>query len=215
MPHTHPVILRVQVYEDNDELRNMLSMLLSHSAGFEICGAFSNCTGVLKNISEKKPDVILCDIDMPGVDGIEGVRIIREKNKEVLIIMYTVFDDNEHLFDALCEGANGYLLKGESPAEILAAIKEVYEGGAPMSPGIAKKVLGLFAKQRQKGKSDLTEREKEILSLMIQGKSAKMISSHINISFQTVRTHIKNIYDKLHVHSQTEAVSKAIKERLV
>ncbi len=215
MPHPYPAILRVQIYEDNDELRSMLSMLLSHSAGFELCGAYSNCASVLSNISGKKPDVILCDIDMPGVGGIEGVRIIREKNKDVLIIMYTVFDDNEHLFDALCEGANGYLLKGESPAEILAAIREVYDGGAPMSPGIAKKVLGLFAKHSQKGKSDLTEREKEILSFMIQGKSAKMIAASANITFQTVRTHIKNIYDKLHVHSQTEAVSKAIKERLV
>jgi DNA-binding NarL/FixJ family response regulator len=209
----HP--LRVQVYEDNDELRNMLSMLLTHSAGFELCGAFPNCADVIINLSEKHPDVILCDIDMPGVDGIEGVRMIRKQDKKVLILMYTVFDDNEHLFDALCEGANGYLLKGNSPADLLNAIREVYQGGAPMSPGIARKVIDYFAKQRQKAESDLTTREKEILAQMVKGKSAKMIAAHTGITFQTVRTHIKNIYDKLHVHSQTEAVSKAIKERLV
>jgi DNA-binding NarL/FixJ family response regulator len=215
MPADSPVLLRVQVYEDNDELRSMLSMLLSHSPGFELCGAFSNCAGVLHNLSSLRPDVILCDIDMPEVNGIEGVRLIRSKNKQVLILMYTVFDDNEHLFEALCEGANGYLLKGDSPAEILSAIREVYEGGAPMSPGIAKKVIQTFAMQRQKTDSDLTLREKEVLTLMVKGKSAKMIAAETELSFQTVRTHIKNIYDKLHVHSQTEAVSKAIKERLV
>ncbi len=207
--------LRVQIYEDNEELRNMLSMLLTHSNGFELCGAFSNCADVINNIAECLPDVILCDIEMPGVDGIEGVRIIRKQNKEILILMYTVFDDNEHLFEALCEGANGYLLKGESPAEILKALKEMYAGGAPMSPSIAKKVLRLFSIQREKTESDLTPREKEILTLMVAGKSVKMIAGQLDIAFETARTHIKNIYEKLHVHSQTEAVSKAIKERLV
>ena len=208
-------ILRVQIYEDNDELRNILSLLLTHSKGFDLCGAFSNCSGVLKNISDNLPDVILCDIDMPEVDGIEGVRIIRKQNKDILILMYTVFDDNEHLFEALCEGANGYLLKGDSPVEILHSLREMFEGGAPMSPGIAKKVIKLFAMQHEKTESDLTIREKEILTLMVEGKSAKMIADRTGITFDTVRTHIKNIYKKLHVHSQTEAVSKAIKERLV
>jgi DNA-binding NarL/FixJ family response regulator len=215
MSDSSPVSLRVQIYEDDDELRNMLSMLLTHSSGFELCGAYSNCAEVIANFTTHNPDVILCDIEMPGVDGIEGVRLIRSKNKEVLILMYTVFDDNEHLFEALCEGANGYLLKGDSPADLLSAIREVFEGGAPMSPGIAKKVIQAFALQRQKTESDLTIREKEILALMVKGKSAKMIAAQTDIAFQTVRTHIKNIYDKLHVHSQTEAVSKAIKERLV
>jgi DNA-binding NarL/FixJ family response regulator len=207
--------LRVQIYEDNEELRNMLSMLLTHSVGYEVCGTYSNCVDVINNIAEHHPDVILCDIEMPGVDCIEGVRIIRKHNKKILILMYTVFDDNEHLFEALCEGANGYLLKGESPAEILKALKEMYAGGAPMSPSIAKKVLRLFSIQREKAESDLTPREKEILSLMVAGKSVKMIAGQLDIAFETARTHIKNIYEKLHVHSQTEAVSKAIKERLV
>jgi DNA-binding NarL/FixJ family response regulator len=207
--------LRVQVYEDDTELRNMLSMLLKHSQGFELCGAFADCTDIVSNVKELQPHIILCDIDMPGVGGIQGVRMIRAENKSVLILMYTVFDDNAHLFDAICEGANGYLLKGDPPSEILKAINEVYEGGAPMNPAIARKVLQLFAQQRQKGESDLSVREKEVLSLMVAGKSAKMIASLTGITFQTVRTHIKNIYEKLHVHSQTEAVSKAIRERLV
>jgi DNA-binding NarL/FixJ family response regulator len=207
--------LRVQVYEDNDELRTMLSMLLSQSVGFQLCGAYSNCKDVLENLSSQKPDVILCDIDMPGVDGIEGVKLIRSRDKDVLILMYTVFDDNDHLFQALCEGANGYLLKGDSPAEILNAIKEMHAGGAPMSPAIARKVITLFSMQHRKADSDLSGREKEVLALMVKGKSAKMIASETGMAFFTVRTHIKNIYDKLHVHSQTEAVSKAIKERLV
>src|ERR1035441_3445062 len=193
-------ILRVQVYEDNDELRSMLSMLLNHSVGFELCGAFSNCADVINNLSNCHPDIILCDIDMPEVDGIQGVRLIRKNNKEILILMYTVFDDNEHLFEAICEGANGYLLKGDSPSEILNAIKEMADGGAPMSPAIAKKVLRLFAMQREKAESDLTIREKEILTLMVAGKSAKMIAGKLDIAFDTVRTHIKNIYEKLHVH---------------
>lgn len=207
--------LRVQVYEDSDELRKMLSMLLSHSPGFELCGAFSNCAHVVENIEREIPDVILCDIDMPEVNGIEGVKRIRSSNKDVLILMYTVFADDDHLFDALCSGANGYLLKGDSPAVILDAIREVYNGGAPMSPGIAKKVLDFFAKQNQKSESNLSIREKEILSLLVKGNSAKMIAAQTGITFQTVKTHLKRIYDKLHVHSQTEAVSKAIKERLV
>jgi DNA-binding NarL/FixJ family response regulator len=215
MPAASPDLLRVQVYEDNDELRSMLSMLLTHSTDFELCGAFSNCADVVENLSSLKPDVILCDIDMPEVNGIEGVRLIRSRNKEVLILMYTVFDDNEHLFEALCGGANGYLLKGDSPADILTAIREVYDGGAPMSPAIAKKVIQVFATQKQKAESDLTPREKEVLTLMVQGKSAKMIAARLGTAFVTVRTHITNIYNKLHVHSQTEAVSKAIKERLV
>ena len=208
-------ILRVQVYEDNDELRSMLSMMLSHSPGFELCGAFSNCSRVVENTEREIPDVVLCDIDMPEVNGIEGVRRIREHNKELLILMYTVFADDDHLFEALCLGANGYLLKGDSPAIILDAIREVYSGGAPMSPGIAKRVLDFFAKQNQKSESNLSPREKEILSLLVKGNSAKMIAAQTGITFQTVKTHLKRIYDKLHVHSQTEAVSKAIKERLV
>ena len=120
-------ILRVQVYEDSDELRNMLSMLLNHSPGFELCGAFSNCADVVKNIESELPDVVLCDIDMPEVNGIEGVKRIRRSNKDLLILMYTVFADDDHLFDALCSGANGYLLKGDSPAVILDAILRVSE----------------------------------------------------------------------------------------
>ena len=208
-------VLRVQIYEDNDELRSMLSMMLSHSPGFELCGAYSNCSQVLENIEREIPDVVLCDIDMPEVNGIEGVKRIRSQDKDLLVLMYTVFADDEHLFEALREGANGYLLKGDSPAVILAAIREVYNGGAPMSPEIAKKVLDFFANQNRKSESNLSLREKEILSLLVKGNSAKMIAAQTDITFQTVKTHLKRIYDKLHVHSQTEAVSKAIKDRLV
>lgn len=215
MPFMPENKIRVQIYEDNADLREMLCMLIKHSSDFIFCGKYANCANVEANMEEGNPDVILCDIEMPFVDGMEGVRRIRAVDSEVLILMYTVFEDDDHLFEALCRGANGYLLKGDSPAVILQAIKEVCEGGAPMSPTVAKKVIQFFAKQNQKAASSLTQREKEILTLLVNGNSVKMIAAEISISFQTVKTHLKNIYDKLHVHSQTEAVSKALRERLI
>lgn len=207
--------INVQLYEDNTQLREMLSILFENTSGYKLCGAFENASGVLSNISLHKPDVILMDIDMPVVGGLEGVKQIRANDKNVFIVMWTVFESDNYLFDSLKLGANGYLLKGASPSQILDAITEVFNGGAPMTPSIAKRVLQFFSGATNKVEAGLTSRETEILSLLVDGKSYKMIADILGISLQTVKTHLKNIYDKLHVHSQTEAVAKAIKERLV
>jgi DNA-binding NarL/FixJ family response regulator len=207
--------IKVQLYEDNSELREMISVLINNTKGYSLSGAFENAADTVQNFNALKPDVILFDIDMPKVNGLEGVKMIRKVNREVHIIMWTVFDSDEHLFEALRLGANGYLLKGTAPLQILESISEVVNGGAPMSPSIAKKVLQYFSKLHKPLENNLSPREKEILGELVSGKSYKMIAATLNISFQTVKSHLKNIYDKLHVHSQSEAVAKAIKERLI
>ena len=155
---------------------------------------------------------------MPVVNGIEAVKKIRQFDKKVQIIMLTVFDDNNHVFDAICAGANGYLLKKYISEKLISSIQEVLNGGAPMSPGIARMIINNMqqsVKQAPVNNYQLTPREKDILTLLSKGNSYKLIAAELNISIETVRTHLKNIYDKLHVHSQIEAVSKAINERLV
>jgi DNA-binding NarL/FixJ family response regulator len=207
--------ITVQLYEDNAGLRNMLSLLIENTAGYKLCGAFENAADAVKNFSEQKPDVILLDIEMPVVNGLEGVKLIRSVDKNVFIIMWTVFDSDGYLFEALKLGANGYMLKGTPPSQILESVKEVFNGGAPMSPSIAKRVLQYFSQKPATDSEALSPREKEILSELVNGKSYKMIASALGISFETVKTHLKKIYDKLHVHSQSEAVAKALKERLI
>jgi len=209
--------IRVQIYEDNNELREMLSILVNNSPGFELAGAFFNCKDIIKNIRSLSPDVVLMDIDMPEVNGMEGIRMLRKKDQKLPVLVLTIFDDNNSLFEALSVGAHGYLLKGSTPAQILEAIEEVHNGGSPMSPAIARKVINTFSKipSRAGNDSPLSKRENEILTLLVNGNSYKMIAAELKISIQTVKSHIKNLYEKLHVHSQSEAVAKALRERLV
>jgi DNA-binding NarL/FixJ family response regulator len=207
--------IKVLLYEDNTRLRNMLSMLIENTDGYTLCGAYENPSDIVSNVRAGKPDVILMDIEMPKVNGLEGVKRIRSENKHIFIIMWTVYDSDNYLFEALKQGANGYLLKGTSPTQILESVTEVFNGGAPMTPSVAKRVLQYFSNTTNKTEARLTARETEILASMVDGNSYKMIGEELCISLQTVKTHLKNIYDKLHVHSQTEAVAKAIKERLV
>jgi DNA-binding NarL/FixJ family response regulator len=207
--------IRIQLYEDNPQLREMITLLIEKTDGYTLCGAFENASAIISNYSSNEPDVILMDIDMPAVNGLEGVKRIRTISRNVFIIMWTVYDSDDYLFESLKQGANGYLLKGTPPLQILESITEVYNGGAPMTPSIARRVLQHFSQAKVKTESDLTTRETEILSTMVDGKSYKMIAETLGISLQTVKTHLKNIYDKLHVHSQTEAVAKALKEKLI
>jgi DNA-binding NarL/FixJ family response regulator len=210
--------VKLLIYEDNETLRDGLSQILSYSGEFEVAGSFENCSDVVTQINYLKPDVVLMDIEMPETNGIEGIRRIRVVNETVKIIVLTVFDDNKNVFDAICAGANGYLLKKIVPEKIFDAIQDVLNGGSPMSAAIATKVLSLLAnKQPKPGKDDysLTPREKEILQSLVKGNSYKMIASEMLISQDTVKTHLKRIYEKLQVHSQTEAVVKAINERIV
>jgi len=210
--------IKVAIFEDNSSLRNGLYQLINGSEGFTCVGAFEDCLNLLKNIEDTKPDVVLMDIQIPGINGIEAVRMLREKYPNLKILMQTIFEDNEKIFNSILAGASGYILKNTSPARFLEFIKETYEGGAPMSPSVATKVLKMMAEQSAFAKTenfDLSEREKEILSCLVKGMSYKLIADACFISIDTVRGHIRNIYEKLHVHSKGEAVAKAIKSKIV
>jgi DNA-binding NarL/FixJ family response regulator len=208
--------IKVIIFDDNDSLRDSIRMLLQDSADFTFAGSYSNCVDVTKNIQETKPDVVIMDIDMPGMNGIEGVTLIRQNFPTIRVLMLTVFDDDEKVFAAIKAGADGYLLKNAESENLLHAISEVYNGGAPMTPGIAKKVLHQFQTMLPGKDNDyhLSMREKEVLSLLVDGLSYKMIGGKLSITYDTVRAHMKKIYEKLHVASMTEAVAKAINQKL-
>ncbi len=209
--------IEILIYEDNDDMREGLAQLIQRTPEFKLSGAFADCMSAEAQIKKLLPDVILMDIDMPGINGIQAVKIIRHFDVDVQILMLTVFDTNEKIFDALCAGASGYLLKKASPFKIIEAIKDVSSGGSPMTPEIAKKVLAHFSRQPLKNESiyNLTQREKDILFCLTQGYSYKMIAAQLQLSIDTVRFYIKQIYLKLQVNSAPEAIAKALREHLV
>ena len=191
-------------------------MLINGSDGFEVLSAFKNCNNVEDEVRAFKPDVILMDIDMPGTNGIEGLKRIREIDTDVKILMLTVFDDNKNVFDAISNGANGYVLKKTPPARLLEYIQEAQTGGAPMTSSIATQVMRMFSSlNNEKGEDyDLSEREKQVLQLLVNGYSYMMIASEMFIAIDTVRSHIKKTYEKLHVNSKSEAVAKAFRNKM-
>jgi len=206
----------ILIYEDNTLLRESLSSMVAQNYDLRLAGEFGHVLYIEDQVKQYQPELILMDIDMPGMTGIEAVKKIRTFNAEVSIVMLTVFDDNQHVFDAICAGASGYLLKKHISTKLFDAIDEVRSGGAPMSPSIARMVINaMHQRPVQENTYQLTAREKEILTSLSKGNSYKLIASQFDISIDTVRTHIKKIYEKLQVHSQTEAVSKAINEKLV
>lgn len=210
--------IRIAVFEDNDQLRESLGQLIDNEGSLNCTGTFADANHIERKIEQSRPDVIIMDIDLPGMNGIDAVKIIHEKFPSLRVLMQTVFDDNDKIFAAISAGASGYILKKATPAKIIEAIFETYNGGAPMTPSIAEKVLNMFrmqTQQTQAEKIDLSDREKEILTLLVKGKSYKMIAADCYISFDTVNSHIKNIYEKLHVHSKSEAVVKAINQKLI
>lgn len=208
--------ISVLIFEDNGDLRESLRLLVNGTPGYTVLADFSNGSLARKAVTEHQPDVVLMDFDMPEVNGIQALQAIKEVRPETHVVMLTVFDQNEHVFEAMCNGANGYLLKRSAPTEIIKAIDDVMTGGAPMTPAIAKKVLSFFAHQKTvKPKSELTPKESEVLKWLVDGYSYKMIAAELEVSLDTIRTHIKNIYRKLQVNSMTEAVAKAIRQNLV
>lgn len=207
--------ITIHIYDDNAGLRQSLEQLLSLSEEFVVTGSFDNFLQAETAIRKSPPDIILMDIDMPGITGIEAVKKIRLFNKKIPIVMLTVFDDNTHILDAICAGASGYLLKKNVSEKLVPAIKEVLTEGAPLSPSVAKMIVNSLQKAPAKDPYDFTSREKEILHLLCKGNSYKMIAANLGIAFETVRSYIKKIYEKLQVHSATEAVSKAINEKLI
>jgi DNA-binding NarL/FixJ family response regulator len=212
--------IRVTIFEDNRKYRDSLAMLIDGTPGFTLAGAFPGANDAVNNIDKTQPDVVLMDIEMPGTSGIEALIEIKKVHPALNILMQTVFQDDDKVFESICNGASGYVLKNTPPARILEAIAEAYHGGAPMSPVIARKVLYRLQEQKpvQPDAAEqimLTPREKEVLSHMVDGLSYKMIADRCDISYETVRTHIRNIYEKLHVATMTEAVVKALRSGLV
>ena len=201
--------IKTIIYEDNETLREALSFLIEGTDGFLLSGAFGDCINAVEQVKKYDPDVILMDIDLPQVSGIEAVKLIKKRFAYVDILMLTVFDDDERVFESIKAGATGYLLKKTSPARIIDAIREVFEGGAPMSPSIARRVMqNLHNRPNHVDKiSQLSNRELQILQILVEGKSYKMVADTCEITIETVRTHIKRIYEKLQVHSVTEAVA--------
>jgi DNA-binding NarL/FixJ family response regulator len=211
---------KIVIYEDNHDLRESLAVLLQGTAGLEVMGAFSNCKDVIRQIADLQPDVVLMDIDMPIKNGIEGLKLINQNFPETSVIMLTVFDSNDYIFDAIRAGAVGYLLKKSSPIEIIKAIEDVKNGGTSMTPSIARKVLQHFPKEPIEIEESaeiekLTEREMEVLQLLTKGFTYRMAAYELGIGTETIRTYIKRIYNKLHVHSNTEAVAMALERNLL
>lgn len=210
-------MIKLLIYEDNPQLREGLTMLIDGSEGFSVLAAFKNCTNVAQEIKAFRPDVVLMDIDMPIVNGLAGLKIIRQIDDQVKVLMLTVFDDHQNIFEALKSGANGYILKKTPPAKLLEYIQEASTGGAPMTSSVAAQVLKMFSQIQPAIENDynLTDREKEVLQWLVNGYSYKMIASEMFIAIDTVRSHIKKIYEKLHVNSKSEAVAKAFRDKLV
>ena len=207
----------VAIVEDHVDLRKSLSLILKTTPGYTCTGSYGSVEELLEDLDEHAPQVILMDIGLPGMSGIEGVRRVKRLKPDTHILMQTIYDDDTQVFQAICAGASGYLLKHSSPLEILQAIDQSMEGGVPMSPSIAQQVLSMFrsfAPQREDS-AGLTNRELEILRSLSDGLDYKQIAARHFISIDTVRGHIRHIYEKLHVHSKSEAVSKALRQRLV
>lgn len=215
MPKSEDAI-RVAIVDDDIKVREVIAWLVQHSEDFEFAGAFSDAEEVMEGIDASSPDVVLMDIDMPGISGIECVERLKADYPELRILMLTNYSDDDRIFNSLRAGAAGYLLKNSSTAKLAEAIKEAFHGGAPMSGEVALKVIAYFHSQKKTGKytAALSSREQEVLKALSDGLSNKVIAAKLFISIPTVRFHLRNIYAKLHVNSRTEAVLKAIQEGL-
>lgn len=211
--------IRVIVFDDHPAIRDNIELLVDAEPDMICVGTFPDCRDLERKIEKSEPDVIVMDIQMPGMNGIEGVKLIRGKFPAMRILMQTVFEDEQRIFDSICAGANGYILKKSSAEEIIKAIRDVHAGGSAMTPTVAGKVLervkGSFGAVSNPDDISLSEREHEILMLLSKGKSYKMIADELKISFHTVDSHLRKVYEKLHVHSMTEALDQARKRRLI
>ena len=212
---------RIAIFDDNRNIRESITLLLDTVEGFHVVGSFSHVLDVVDDVRTCKPDIILMDIEMPGMTGIEAVGLLKKEYPQIQVLMQTVFEDDERVFDSICAGASGYILKNQLNTRLIDALHELQFGGSPMSPSIARKVLNKMQSIPGLVKSEappdyqLTPREKEVMACIVNGLAYKMIADQLNISYETVRSHVKKIYEKLHVASLTEAVAKAIHQRIV
>jgi DNA-binding NarL/FixJ family response regulator len=213
--------LRIAIFDDNKNIRESINMLLRTVPDYEVVGSFSHVLDCVDDVRECNPDVVLMDIEMPGMTGIEAVKSLTKEFPQIQVLMQTVFEDDERVFDSICAGASGYILKNQLNVKLIDAIREVQFGGSPMSPTIARKVLGKLQAIPQHilpstaPDYQLSPREKEVLACIVNGLAYKMIADQLSISYETVRSHVKKIYEKLHVASLTEVVAKAINQKIV
>jgi DNA-binding NarL/FixJ family response regulator len=209
--------IKTAIVEDQPKIRDGLASLLEFAGGFTCTGSYRSMEECLARISFNVPDVVLSDIGLPGMNGIEGVKILKEKYPDLTILMLTVYNDDERIFDAICAGAGGYLLKRTPPTKLLENIREAVEGGSPMSPEVASRVLKLFRVIRppERVEYDLTPHETRLLKLLVEGYNYKTAAKELKNSTNTIKFYIKRIYEKLQVHSRSEAVAKALRERII
>ena len=209
-------ITKVAIVEDQREIREGLGQLINSTPGHRCTGIYASMEDALEKIPHNLPDLVLSDIGLPGMDGINGIRILKERYPELLILMLTVYDDNERIFDAICAGACGYLLKKTPWPKLVEALKEAVEGGSPMSPEVARRVITLFRqiKPPKQSEYDLTPHETRLLRMLVEGHSYKTAAAELNVSVNTIKFHLRHIYDKLQVHTKSEAVVKALRHGL-
>ena len=212
-----PAIIKVAIVEDQRDIREGLASLIKFTDGYQCTGSFRSMEEALEKIRFDLPHIMLVDIGLPGISGIEGIRLLKESYPEMLLLMLTVYDDDEMIFDALCAGACGYLLKKTAPASLIESLKEAMTGGAPMSPEVARRVIKLFREIRPPDRADykLTPHELRLLKLLVEGHNYKTAAVALGVKVTTIAFHMRNIYEKLQVHSKSEAVSKALRNRLV
>jgi DNA-binding NarL/FixJ family response regulator len=212
-----PTVIEVAIVEDRREIRESLALLIGGTEGFKCIGSYRSMEEALDKLKHHQPHLLLSDIGLPGMSGIEGVAILKELYPDLLILMLTVYDDDERIFDAMCAGASGYLLKKTPPARLLDSLREVASGGAPMSPEVARRVVALFREIRPPERADyeLTPHETRLLKLLVQGHNYKTAATELGVTVHTVSFHLRSIYEKLQVHSKSEAVAKALQNRLV
>ena len=216
-PTEAPLQIAVAIVEDERDIRECLTFLVNGTAGYSCAGSYRTMEEALDRIGHPLPSIVLSDIGLPGMDGIEGIRILKERYPELLILMLTVYDDDERIFDAMCAGASGYLLKKTPPAKLLESLREAVAGGAPMSPEVARRVIALFREIRPPDRADyqLTPHETRLLKLFVDGHNYKSAAVELRVSVNTINFHVRSIYEKLQVHTRSEAVAKALVNRLV
>ncbi len=212
-----PALIKVAIIEDLRPIREGLAMLIGGTEGYSCTGSYRSMEEALEKIKHDVPDVVLSDIGLPGMDGIQGMRILKERYPEMTILVLSVYDDDDRIFDALCAGACGYLLKKTPPARLMESLREAATGGAPMSPEVARRVITLFRDFRPPARADyeLTPHETRILKLLVEGHSYKTAAAELGVTVNTISFHLKRIYEKLQVHSKSEAVAKALHNRLI
>jgi DNA-binding NarL/FixJ family response regulator len=213
---TISMTIRIAIVEDQREIREGLAQLINATPGYRCTAVYGSMEEALEKLPKNLPDLLLSDIGLPGMDGIRGVRILKERHPELLILMLTVYDDNERIFDALCAGASGYLLKKTPWVKVVELLKEAVEGGSPMSPEVARRVIELFRgiKPPKEAEYDLTPHEARLLRMLVEGHSYKTAAAELHVSVNTIKFHLRHIYDKLQVHTKSEAVAKALRHGL-